>query len=241
MMDTVSAFLSRGAEELGVLLEQPQLAQFETYCSMLLSWNERMNLTAILDPKEIAIKHFLDSLALFREYQIETGARIIDVGTGAGFPGIPLKIARPDLNLVLLDSLQKRTQFLHAVVEQLSLSQVTVVHGRAEEKGREEKYRGAYDLALSRAVAPLNILAEFCLPFIRVGGYFLSLKGPDVQEEVTQAQSAISTLGGRLHRTCSYVLPVSGDPRSLIFIEKIADTPAKYPRRPGMPEKKPLR
>jgi 16S rRNA (guanine527-N7)-methyltransferase len=240
-MDTLAVALSQGAKELGVSLEQTHIAQFEAYCSMLLAWNKRMNLTAILEPKEIAVKHFLDSLALFREHQFTSGACVIDVGTGAGFPGIPLKIVRPDLKLVLLDSLQKRTHFLQAIVEQLSLSNVTVVHGRAEEMGRDAKYRESFDIALSRAVAPLNILVEFCLPFVRIGGYFLSLKGPEVQEEIMQAQIAISALGGSLKRTSSFSLPVSGDPRSLVLIEKIKDTPEKYPRRPGIPEKKPLK
>lgn len=240
MMDTVADLLYRGADELGISLESLQVEQFKAYCSLLILWNERMNLTAIVDPKEIAIKHFIDSVALLKIHPIDTGARVIDVGTGAGFPGIPLKIVRPDIHLVLLDSLQKRTQFLQTVIDQLSLSNVLVMHGRAEEKGQIAEYRESFDIVLSRAVAPLHILSELCLPFVRVGGYFLSMKGPEVQEEIAQAQVAITSLGGMDDQTSTFLLPISKDPRSLISIKKISPTPAKFPRRPGMPEKKPL-
>lgn len=239
-MDKVADLLQRGANELGLPVEAVHIEQFKNYCALLITWNERMNLTAIVDPHEIAVKHFIDSLMLLKFHPINAGARVIDVGTGAGFPGIPLKIVRPDLDLVLLDSLHKRTQFLQAVVDQLSLLQVGVVHGRAEEKGQDTKYRECFDIALSRAVAPLNILSELCLPFVRLGGFFLAMKGPEVQEEVVQAQVAITTLGGRMGKPRSFLLPVSSDPRSLVPIEKISATPAKFPRRPGMPEKKPL-
>lgn len=239
-MEKVVDLLQRGAKEIGVALTPVHIEQFKNYCSLLIKWNERVNLTAIIDPREIAVKHFIDSLVVLSIHQISNGARIIDVGTGAGFPGLPLKIVRPDLELVLLDSLHKRIQFLQAVVDQLALSQVVVVHGRAEEKGQDPKYREDFDIVLARAVAPLNILAELCLPFVRLGGFFLAMKGPEVQAEITQAQAALTMLGGRMDKTSSFLLPISRDPRSSVLIKKISVTPAKYPRRPGMPEKKPL-
>lgn len=239
MMASVDDLIYAGASELGLTLEPKQIAAFKTYGQMLVEWNEKMNLTAIVEPQDIAVKHFIDSLALLKMHHIKDGAQIIDVGTGAGFPGIPLKIARPDLEVALLDSLRKRTHFLQAVVDQLALDGVIVVHGRAEEIGRNAQYRESFDISLSRAVAPLNILAEYCLPLVRVGGFFLAMKGPDIQQEIAQAQRAFVLCGGR-SLSNSFVLPISGDPRSLVIVEKMAKTPDQYPRRPGIPEKKPL-
>lgn len=232
--------LHQGAKELGIDLNTRQIAQFEIYCSLLIEWNEKFNLTAIIDPQEIAVKHFIDSLTILKYHDVSLGARIIDIGTGAGFPGIPLKIVRPDISLVLLDSLRKRTQFLQAVVDQLSLSSVTVIHGRAEETGHDEKCRAAFDIAVSRAVAPLAVLAEYCIPFVCVGGYFIAMKGPDISGELADAKAAITILGGKIHGTRTFTLPVSGDARSLVIVEHISPTPAKYSRKPGTPEKKPL-
>ncbi len=240
-MSKVGDLLQQGAKEFGISLDARQIEQFASYSAMLIDWNKKFNLTAIVDPQEIAVKHFLDSLTILNFHDVCLGAQVVDVGTGAGFPGIPLKIARPDISLVLLDSLRKRTQFLQAVVEQLSLAAVTVIHGRAEEAGHDEKYRAAFDLAVSRAVAPLATLAEYCLPFVRLGGYFIALKGPDISGELADAQTAITMLGGNNHGARTFSLPVSGDARSLVFIEHTAPTPAQYPRKPGTPEKKPLR
>jgi len=239
-MSNVGDLLCAGAKKIGVELETRQIEQFEIYCAMLIEWNEKFNLTAIVDPQEIAVKHFIDSLTILNFHDISSGAKVVDVGTGAGFPGIPLKIARPDISLVLLDSLRKRTQFLQAAVEQLSLEAVTVIHGRAEEIGHDEKYRAVFDIAVSRAVAPLATLSEYCIPFVRLGGYFIAMKGPDISGELADAQKAINMLGGKNHGARTFSLPVSGDARSLVFIEHISSTPAKYPRKPGTPEKKPL-
>lgn len=238
-MASVDDLLSTGAAELGLVLQPGQVAAFKVYSQMLVEWNTKMNLTAILDPQDIAVKHFIDSLSLLTLQQFEAGVRIIDVGTGAGFPGIPLKIARPDLDLVLLDSLHKRTQFLQEVIDQLSLSHVTIVHGRAEDLGRNAQYRESFDIALSRAVAPLNILTEYCLPFVKVGGFFIAMKGPDVQQELVQAHKALTLCGGKAFSK-NLLLPISGDPRSIVIVEKVHPTPHQYPRRPGIPEKKPL-
>lgn len=240
-MSEIADLLLQGANELGIHLGTEQISQFEAYCALLSTWNEKFNLTAIIDPQEITLKHFIDSLTVIKHFDIKPGAHVIDIGTGAGFPGIPLKIARPDISLVLLDSLQKRTHFLEAVVDELSLSSVTVIHGRAEEVGREAKYRELFDIAVSRAVAPLSILCEYCLPLVRVGGYFIPMKGPDIVTELADAQAAISLLGGKNHGARTFSLPVSGDARSLVFIEKQAHTPAKYPRKAGTPKKEPLR
>lgn len=240
-MDKFADLLCQGASELGLSLDTKQVEQFRIYCAELIAWNEKINLTTIIDPEEIAVKHFIDSLALLKVHRLNIGARVIDIGTGAGFPGIPLKIVRPDLTVLLLDSLQKRTKFLHAITEQLGLELVTVVHGRAEELGHDVNYRELFDVAVSRAVAPLNILAEFCLPFVRLDGYFLSLKGPEVNADLAAAQSAINILGGTVHKLSVFSLPISGDSRSLVMVKKTAATPDQYPRRAGRPEKKPLK
>ena len=239
-MSNVGDLLYAGTKEIGIAINARQIEQFEMYCAMLIEWNEKFNLTAIVEPQEIAVKHFIDSLTLLKFCDISLGAQVIDVGTGAGFPGIPLKIVRPDLSLVLLDSLRKRTQFLQAVIEQLSLASVTVIHGRAEEIAHDAKYRAVFDFAVSRAVAPLAILAEYCLPFIRLGGCFIAMKGPDISGELADAETAIKMLGGKIYGVRTFSLPVSGDARSLVSIEHISPVPAKYPRKPGMPEKKPL-
>jgi 16S rRNA (guanine527-N7)-methyltransferase len=216
------------------------LERFERYAQLLVEWNERVNLTAILDPYDIAVKHFLDSVSVLQACSIANGATVIDVGTGAGFPGLPIKIVRPDISLTLVDSLQKRIHFLKTLTEELHLSGVNIFHGRAEEVGQSTTFRENYDRAVSRAVAPLNILVEFCLPLVKPGGFFVALKGPDLEDELRNAQSAIATLGGIVKNTVSFNLPISGDPRCMVIIEKKSSTPAKYPRRPGMPEKKPL-
>jgi len=227
-------------EEIDLPLEEHQLSQCETYHDLLLTWNQKINLTAIEDAQEIAVKHFVDSLICAKYLDHPAQDTCIDVGTGAGFPGIPIKILLPEMRLTLLDSLAKRCQFLHTVVSSLALKETSVVHGRAEEKGKEPAFREQFFLATARAVSSLPVLAEYCLPFLRVGGIFFALKGPEVEEEVKKGAKAVAALGGKLREIKHYRLPSSGDRRSLVIMEKVSPTPAKYPRKPGMPEKKPL-
>jgi len=239
-MNIIKENLLKGCFELGIEIQADQIEQFEKYAFLLKDWNKRVNLTAILEPQAIAIKHFVDSVALLAKVPITYGARIVDVGTGAGFPGIPLKIMRPDVSVFLLDSLQKRVHFLNHVIGELSLQAISAYHGRAEEVGQNKEYREQFDLAVSRAVSSLNVLAELCLPLLHVGGVFIPLKGPQLEDELRDAKQALKLLGGVVSEFTSYTLPISGDQRSIIVIEKTAQTPVKFPRRPGVPDKQPL-
>lgn len=213
-----------------------QSKQFDIYADTLVEWNEKMNLTGITEPDDIVIKHFVDSLMLLDYCDIPQGASVVDVGTGAGFPGIPLLIARNDIKLTLMDSLQKRLTFLDEVLRQTELTAETV-HGRAEELGNDEAFREKFDIATARAVAPLNILCEYCLPFVKVGGYFAALKGSN--DEIADADHAIAELGGELIRNTAYKLP-NNDGRSIVIIKKISQTPTKYPRRSKKIQNSPL-
>ena len=226
------------AMDIPVLIDQQAKARLTRYAELLVEWNERINLTAIIRPEEIAVKHFVDSAALLKYITLPPAARIIDVGTGAGFPGLVLKILRPDLELTLLDSLQKRLRFLETVREELGL-QAELVHARAEEGGRNPLYREQFDLAAARAVARLPLLAEYCLPFVRVGGCFCALKGPDGQAELTEAGQSLQTLGGGNAILQAYTLP-GGDQRSIVISKKRTQTPTKFPRNPSQIAKKPL-
>lgn len=239
-MTQIKELLIKGCGELGLEILPSQLEQFEKYAQLLIDWNSKVNLTAIVEPEAIAVKHFIDSLAIMAKMPIVNGASIADVGTGAGFPGIPLRIMRSDLNILLLDSLQKRVRFLNYVINELCLHNITASHGRAEEAGHKREYREAYDITVSRAVSSLNTLAELCLPLIKVGGLFIALKGPQVEAELKQAKQAIGLLGGTIREVISYALPINGDQRTIVIIEKTAHTPARFPRRPGIPEKQPL-
>lgn len=215
-------------EEYGFSLEDGMLAGFDTYAETLLDWNQRMNLTAITEPKEVVIKHFLDSLLLLKSFEPAQGAKMIDVGTGAGFPSVPVKIVRPDLQLTLLDSLNKRVTFLQALSQALGQKN-EAIHFRAEEAGKKKEYREQYDIATARAVADLAVLAEYCLPFVKVGGVFVALKGYDCEEEVAGAQKAVQLLGGEIEKVDRYILPEENK-RSVIVVRKRSQTPAKYPR-----------
>lgn len=232
--------LIEGIRELGISLETEELDKFFKYKELLKEWNKKINLTAIEDDRDIDIKHFLDSLTLLKTDYINNGSRIIDIGTGGGFPGIPLKIVKKDVDLVLMDSLQKRIKFLDLVINELKLSNVQAVHGRAEDFGRDIEYREKFDIAVSRAVASLNILSEYCLPFVKVGGYFIAMKGPDVDIELKESENAIKLLGGKILDKIKIKLPLSDITHTLIVIEKIKKTPTKYPRKAGKPKKKPL-
>lgn len=217
-------------------LNEKQLEQFDIYARLLVEWNEKMNLTAITEPDEIVIKHFADSLALLEHAQIPQGASVIDVGTGAGFPSLPLLIARPDIKLTMMDALNKRLTFLQAVLDECGLG-AHLVHSRAEELGKNHDYREAYDLATARAVAPMNVLCEYCLPFVKVGGCFVALKGSS--DDVSPAENAIKTLGGELVSNVSYKLS-NGDNRSIAVVKKLSHTSTKYPRNNKKISTKPL-
>jgi 16S rRNA (guanine527-N7)-methyltransferase len=233
-------YLKKAANEYGLSLTAEQTKAFAVYYQLLLEWNERINLTAITAPEEVAVKHMIDSLSCHDNEFIPSGALIIDVGTGAGFPGLPLKIFRPDLKVTLLDSLNKRLNFLQTVTEALGLSDVTLIHARAEECGRRKELRERYQVAFSRAVARLNVLCELCLPLVAVGGHFIALKGAQYEQEMVEAQAALEVLGGKIVKVAPVKLPFMDDQRAVIYIKKVKNTPSIYPRRPGTPEKKPL-
>ncbi|MBP2626771.1 MAG: Ribosomal small subunit methyltransferase [Firmicutes bacterium] len=232
--------LDEAAREYGVLLTEEQMVSFSRYFETLVEWNGKVNLTAITAPQDVAIKHMIDSLSCYDEEIFKNGATIIDVGTGAGFPGLPLKIFRPDLKLTLFDSLNKRILFLQAVAGILGITDIKFIHSRAEDGGKSKQLRESYDIAVSRAVARLNILSEWCLPFVAVGGYFIALKGSQYSQEVNDAQGALQSLGGEVAKIESVKLPGLDDVRAVIYIKKVRKTPTLYPRRPGTAEKNPL-
>ncbi len=232
--------LTDGLREIGIETGEEQIHKLTAFKDVLLDWNERINLTTITEEKDVYIKHFIDSATCLKTGYIKAGMRLIDVGTGAGFPGIPLKILFQDTHMTLLDSLNKRITYLHEVVERLNLIDVTLVHGRAEEAGSDTRYREAYDIALSRAVAAMNVLCEYCLPFVKPGGYFICQKGPDCTQELSEAKNAIRLLGGEIAEICTFTLPFSDITHQIIVIKKIAETPTKYPRKPGKPAASPI-
>ena len=219
-------------------LTERQLEQLEKYAALLLEWNEKINLTAITDEEGIAAKHFLDCLAFLRHAQIKEGARVADVGTGAGFPGIVLKIARPDIELVLIDSLQKRLNFLSEVCRELGIK-ATLVHARAEDAGHDKALRESFDFVTARAVANLAVLSEYCLPLVKIGGVFAPMKTAEAESELSAAEKAIAILGGEVREVEHYEIPVAGG-RSAVIIDKKSPTPPKYPRQRVKISEKPL-
>lgn len=232
-------------QELGALsikLSQYQTEQFYRYYQLLTQWNKIMNLTAITEPDQVVTKHFADSLALVKAIKVEeiSCMNVIDVGTGAGFPGIPLKIAFPECQMTLLDSLNKRINFLDEVISQLELEDIKAVHGRAEDFGRDFLYREKYDLCVSRAVANLSTLSEYCIPFVKLGGCFISYKSGNVEDEINQAKGALKLLGGKIESIDEFILPGSDMKRTLLKIRKMEGTSKKYPRKAGLPKKEPL-
>lgn len=235
--------LSRELNQFSIILENSQINQFYQYYELLDEWNKVMNLTAITDQNEVITKHFVDSLALVKAMgEISTKEyKIIDIGTGAGFPGIPLKIAFPQLKITLMDSLNKRIKFLNEVIEQLGLKEITAVHSRAEDLGRDKDYREQYDLSVSRAVANLSTLSEYCMPFVKPGGFFISYKSGKIEEELSSAKHAIFLLGGKVNRIESFTLDGAEAERTLIKIEKVSEISKKYPRKAGVPGKEPLK
>lgn len=228
----------RGLNELGITLSEEQMQQFLTYYEMLVEKNKVMNLTAITEFDEVVEKHFLDSLSLVKVYDLTKPVRILDMGTGAGFPGIPLKIAFPELEIVLADSLNKRILFLDEVIAELGLQKITTVHARAEELARNKEYRETFDLVVSRAVANLASLSEYCVPFVKLGGKFISYKSGEIEEELTNAKRAIFLLGGKTEEVVKFDL--YEQKRSFVLIKKEKGTPKTYPRKAGTPTKSPL-
>lgn len=223
-----------------IQLTQYQLDQFAKFRDLILEYNKVMDITNIVEEDQMYIKHFLDSI-LLNKSQIELdNKKIIDIGTGGGFPGIPLKIAYPNSTYTLMDSLNKRIKFLHDVVEQMGFDGVQPIHARAEELARNENYREKYDIATSRAVADLRTLTEYCMGFVKPGGYFIAMKGPNFKEELDKSKHAIDTMGGKVEKIVSYDLPDGNGQRNLIIIKKVRPTPKKYPRGQGKPKNKPL-
>lgn len=225
-------------DKLGIKLSEIQLKQFYNYMNLLIEWNKKINLTAITEPDEIILKHFVDSLTISK--YISDGTKVVDVGTGAGFPGIPLKIVRQDVDITLLDSLQKRINFLNEVINELNLEKITTVHSRVEDFGKNKKYREKFDIATSRAVANLATLSEYLLPLVKVGGKVISMKGSLIQEELENSKNAIKILGGQIEKVDEFDLPNSDINRNIVLIDKIKNTSNKYPRKAGELSKKPL-
>ena len=232
--------LEEGCQRLGISLDEEKKQQFIKFYELLTEWNKVMNLTGITEFEEVLQKHFIDSLAIQKVTDMGETDTVIDVGTGAGFPGIPLKIAFPHLKITLLDSLQKRIRFLDEVVQTLNLRGVTTIHGRAEEYARRKEHREKYQICVSRAVANLSSLAEYCLPFVKKGGYFISYKSGNIEEELSRSENAVKILGGEIENTVYFQLPGSDIERSFVLIKKKENTPGKYPRKAGMPTKEPL-
>lgn len=226
------------AEKLGILLTDEMISRFEKLSELLVEQNKTMNLTAITDPEGIAVKHFADSISVLTAADFAENAKVLDVGTGAGFPGIPLLIMRPDLNLTMIDSTAKKLKYVANTVEELGLS-ANVLHTRAEEAGQSKEYREIFDVVCSRAVAALNVLCEYCLPFVKVGGTFVAMKGAKAQEEIAASKAAIKTLGGKIVGEKSFTLSDGGE-RTLVIIKKISQVPSKYPRVSAQIAKKPL-
>lgn len=218
-------------EKFGGQIENEKIEKLNDFSSLLVSWNEKMNLTAITDPEGISVRHFADSISPLFHFDFKENIKMIDVGTGAGFPGVPIKILRPDIDITLMDSLNKRINFLKEVRDNLSLSKTECIHGRAEEFSRKEEYREKYDIGISRAVANLRVLSEYVLPFVKVGGYFIAMKAMEIDEEVNDAKEKIKALGGEIEEIKTIKIPNSDVLRKLVIIKKLSKTDKKYPGR----------
>ena len=236
---TFNEGLLEKASTMGVRFSVEQMDKFYKYMNLLIEWNEKINLTAIIEPNEIILKHFIDSITILKD--IKDGSTVVDVGTGAGFPGIPLSIMNPTLKITLVDSLNKRLIFLQDVINELDLKNVELVHARAEEFGRNKKYREKFDIATSRAVANLATLSEYLLPLVKINGKVISMKAGNASQEIEDAKKAIKTLGGNINNIEEFNLPQSDIGRTIIIIDKIKETPGKYPRKPGTPSKEPIK
>ena len=236
---TFNEGLLEKASTMGVRFSVEQMDKFYKYMNLLIEWNEKINLTAIIEPNEIILKHFIDSITILKD--IKDGLTVVDVGTGAGFPGIPLSIMNPTLKITLVDSLNKRLIFLQEVINELDLKNVKLIHARAEEFGRNKKYREKFDVATSRAVANLATLSEYLLPLVKINGKAISMKAGNASQEIEDAEKAIKTLGGNINNIEEFNLPQSDIGRTIIIIDKIKETPGKYPRKPGTPAKEPIK
>ena len=233
--------LTEKVKELSIVLNDKQIQQFEQYYNILVEWNKVMNLTAITEYEEVVEKHFLDSLTIVNAIHVKKIETLIDVGTGAGFPGIPLKIAFPHLKVTLLDSLNKRIKFLNEVIDLLELDDIKAIHGRAEDYAKQAEYREQYDICVSRAVANLATLSEYCLPYVKADGLFVPYKSGEIDEELKSSEKAVSILGGKVEEVVKFQLPGTDIGRSFVKIHKIKETKKKYPRKAGMPTKEPLK
>lgn len=230
--------IKRQVKLLKIELSEDKIKKFYNYMNLLIEWNQKINLTSITDPKEIILKHFIDSLTINK--YIKENTKMIDVGTGAGFPGIPLKILRDDIEIILLDSLNKRIKFLDIVIEELKLNKISTIHSRAEDIGRDEKYREKFDYSTSRAVANLSTLAEYLIPLVKIKGEVIAMKGAEIKEELETSKKSINVLGGKLNSVEEFCLPESNMKRNVIIIQKETKTPNKFPRKAGLPSKEPI-
>ena len=237
---TNKELLKKGITEFNIDVDEKMIDDFSIYREILVEWNQKMNLTGIEDEKEVFIKHFLDSVSIFKNGYIKDNMKVIDVGTGAGFPGLPMKIAKRSLDVTLLDSLNKRINFLQEVCKKIYIDDVEFIHGRAEDFGQDENYREQYDIATARAVAGLPVLMEFCVPFVKVGGYFICLKGPNADLELEESKKAMETLGVKFIEKIDIKLPEIELNHNILVFEKIQNTPSKYPRKAGKPSKEPI-
>ncbi|MFC4768465.1 16S rRNA (guanine(527)-N(7))-methyltransferase RsmG [Effusibacillus consociatus] len=236
----IERFSLKIQNEMGIEVGEDILARFARYYELLVDWNERMNLTAITDQEGVYWKHFFDSATLLTVAQFNQSSTLLDVGAGAGFPSVPLQILCPELQVTVLDSLQKRISFLSELKSQLELTNFTPVHGRAEDFGRDPKWRGSFDQVTARALARLPVLLEFCLPFVKVGGYFFAMKGPDGEAELKESAKALQTLGGEVEDVRTFEIKEIEGKRTILVIQKVKDTPKAYPRKAGTPAKKPI-
>lgn len=237
----LSELLKQSCEDIGINLDNEKIDKFLKYKELILEWNKKINLTAITDEKEIILKHFVDSLSVSCGIDFFDGINIIDVGTGAGFPGVPIKILFENSSITLLDSLNKRIKFLEEVVNSLNLNNVSLVHSRAEDAGKNELFREKYDLCVSRALADLTVLCEYCLPFVNINGIFVSLKGPNAEEEIKSSSEALNILGGEIIDIKKITIPKTDITHSLIIIKKVRHTPTKFPRKSGKIIKNPIK
>ena len=233
--------MAKAAEDVGLELTTEQYDQFITYMRLLQEWNEKINLTAILEDEEIIKKHFIDSIKAFKRDEFRKNVNMIDVGTGAGFPGIPIAIMNPNINVTLLDSLNKRIKFLDIVISKLGLKNIKTIHSRAEDGARNKKLREKFDIATSRAVANMSVLSEYCLPYVKVGGKFIALKGPAVDQEIEESDVAIKTLGGELEQICEVKIEDTDLRHNLVVVKKIKECAKTYPRKAGTISKNPIK
>jgi 16S rRNA (guanine527-N7)-methyltransferase len=242
-MNKMSAYdlMIQYAEKFKINIDEEKLDKFKKYKALIKEWNEKINLTAITDEDDIIKKHFIDSISVLESNVIKNGMEIIDIGTGAGFPGIPLKIILPDSKILLVDSLNKRVNFLNEVIRMLELHGIEAIHGRAEEVAKKPEYREKFNIVVSRAVANMTVLSEYCIPFAKIGGYFIAMKGPSSENEIEESKHAISILGGKIKNVVETRMLQSDMNHRLVIVEKVKSTMNKYPRNYGQIEKKPLR